>query len=154
MPSVLVQIPPFADSTSGEGRIFSRFFNEYCAVTSATSGEIQGQNEQRVFIRGGCPGLVDWGQKCRFHRHPTGLLGVDYCRRGEASFSPDRGPLARLMSHERAGGPRSGKSRVSTSNDQNRGPRLCSGKIGRFEIECFLGSVAYAQRPGSNPAFP
>ena len=39
MPSVVAQFQPFGDSTSGEGRIFSRFFNEYCAVTTATSGE-------------------------------------------------------------------------------------------------------------------
>jgi len=60
MPSVLVQFQLSADSTSGEGRIFSRFFNEYRAVTTPTSGEDPRIKRGTRFFRGGSPGLADW----------------------------------------------------------------------------------------------
>src|SRR6266851_5761944 len=67
MPSVLVQFQPSRDSTSGEGRIFSRFFSEYRAVTTPTSGEDPRRKRAARFFRGGSPGLVDWeGRKADF----------------------------------------------------------------------------------------
>src|SRR5260370_41551336 len=67
MPSVLHQSQLSADSTSGEGRIFSRFFNEYRAVTTPTPGEDPGIKRASRFFRGGSPRLVDWeGKKADF----------------------------------------------------------------------------------------
>src|SRR5256885_14336685 len=132
MPSVVVQISPFADSTSGEGRIFSRFFNEYRAVTTPTSGKDKANSA--FLFRGGCPGLVDSGQKCRFHRHPTGLPRVDYCRRGEAPPSTG-GPSQRLRAPATGG---------RTSNDQNRGQGPAVVKSATSRSEGF-GRVADAQ---------
>src|SRR5260370_24086685 len=60
MPSVLLQFQLSADSTSGESRIFSRFFNEYRAVTTPTPGEDPRIKRAARFFRGGSPGLVDW----------------------------------------------------------------------------------------------
>src|SRR5260370_10811389 len=60
MPSVLVQFQPSRDSTSGEGRIFSRFFNEYRAVNPPTPGEDPRRKRVTRFFRGGSPGFADW----------------------------------------------------------------------------------------------
>src|SRR5258708_39534401 len=60
MPSVRLQFQLSADSISGEGRIFFRFFKRYCAVTTPTSGEDPRIKRVTRYFRGGSPGLVDW----------------------------------------------------------------------------------------------
>ena len=83
MPSVLDQFPPSANPTSGEGRIFSRYFKRYCAVTTPTPWEDLKTKRAARFFRGGESRICGRvGQKSRFHRHPTRPLGVDDCGRG------------------------------------------------------------------------
>src|SRR5258708_5842084 len=59
MPSVLVQFQPSADSTFGEVRIFSRYFNEYRAVTTPTPGEDPKIKRAARCFRGGSPEFAD-----------------------------------------------------------------------------------------------
>src|SRR5437762_14156306 len=83
MPSILDQSPPSSDSTSGKGRRFSRFFNEYCAVTTATSGENpRTKRAARFFPRGGSRISLLAALRCRCHRHLPRPLGVYCCVRG------------------------------------------------------------------------
>src|SRR5947208_3321516 len=79
MPSVLVQLQPCPDSTSGEGRIFSRLFNEYCAATTPTAGADPRIKRAARFClgRGESRKCGRVGQKSRFHRHPTRPTRVD-----------------------------------------------------------------------------
>ena len=82
MPSVLVQFRPSRDSTSGEGRIFSRFFNEYRAVTTPTSGEDPGiKPAARSFPRGESRISERAAVRCRCHRHLPRPPAVDGCGR-------------------------------------------------------------------------
>src|SRR5258708_9970563 len=83
MPSVLLQFQLSADSTSGESRIFFRFFKRYRAVTTATSGEDPRIKRGTRFFRGGesrMSGLA--ALRCRCQRHLPRPLGVDDCGRG------------------------------------------------------------------------
>src|SRR5258708_4943653 len=57
MPSVLDQFRPSRDSTSGEGGIFSRFFNEYCTVTTPTPWGHGVRSSAKNKIEGGVPDL-------------------------------------------------------------------------------------------------
>src|SRR5437588_5946802 len=74
MPGVPVQFRPSRDSTSGEGRLFSRFFKRYVAVTTPTSWEDlkkeggEGGWESRT--------VRHFAEKCRWHRHRRCLMRV------------------------------------------------------------------------------
>src|SRR5437764_3472158 len=89
MASVLDQSRPSHDSTSGEGRICSRFFNEYCAVTTATSGEDpRTKRTARFCSEGGVPDLFTGGRNADAIGIYPVYQGVNWCGREEASRRP------------------------------------------------------------------
>src|SRR6266481_2281715 len=75
MPSVLDQFPPSADSTSGEGRIFSRYFKRYFAVTTPTAWGDVARSSPKSQGRGVADSET-LCEKCRWHRHRRCLTRV------------------------------------------------------------------------------